>query len=332
MAEKNLKARIVHKHDVEANWLLATNFTPLKGELIVYDIDETHPYERIKIGDGVQNVNDLPFYNDGFVSYNKQELTDEQKAQARANISKYEWHEVTSNFGTYEVALDDSSIDWESLVSVDDASGYMTGTPAISILAGTSVSLSVNFSAPTGIMQYYISPELDAIFASGAINSAAFLIYVKDEYDDIYSFTYSKYNENQNAISIGHSPYGLGSVRYDKQTSTITYNVLKAKFTDESLSYKGYHADAKATGDAINAVSALVGDTSVSEQINTAITESVADWNQNDETAADYIKNKPEIATDDEIIELLMQEDMFPVVQDSDGSVLADENDNILLW
>ena len=40
----------------------------------------------------------------------------------------------------------------------------------------------------------------------------------------------------------------------------------------------------------------------------------------------------PEIATDDEILELLAQEDMFPVVMDSDGSILADENENILLW
>lgn len=39
-----------------------------------------------------------------------------------------------------------------------------------------------------------------------------------------------------------------------------------------------------------------------------------------------------QIATDDEVIELLMQEDMFPVVMDSDGSILADENENILLW
>lgn len=57
-----------------------------------------------------------------------------------------------------------------------------------------------------------------------------------------------------------------------------------------------------------------------------------SDWNQADETAPNYIKNKPEIVTDDEIIELLIQEDMFPVVQDSDGSLLADESDNILLW
>jgi hypothetical protein len=57
-------------------------------------------------------------------------------------------------------------------------------------------------------------------------------------------------------------------------------------------------------------LNALVGDTSVAEQINNAIV----------------------IATDDEILELLAQEDMLPVVKDSDGSFLADENENILLW
>lgn len=64
MAEKNIKARVVHKHDIESNWLLATNFTPKQGEIIVYDVDSTHSYERIKIGDGVRNVNDLPFVDD----------------------------------------------------------------------------------------------------------------------------------------------------------------------------------------------------------------------------------------------------------------------------
>ena len=64
MAEKNLKARIVHKHDTEENWLKATNFTPMQGEIIVYDIDDNHNYERFKIGDGTTNVNELPFYAD----------------------------------------------------------------------------------------------------------------------------------------------------------------------------------------------------------------------------------------------------------------------------
>ena len=62
MSEKRFNGRIVNKHDIEANWLKATNFIPMQGEAIVYDVDENHNHERIKIGDGITNVNDLPFY------------------------------------------------------------------------------------------------------------------------------------------------------------------------------------------------------------------------------------------------------------------------------
>lgn len=61
MPEKTLKTRIIHKHDTELNWNKAINFIPKQGEIIVYDIDSNHSYERIKIGDGVTNVNNLPF-------------------------------------------------------------------------------------------------------------------------------------------------------------------------------------------------------------------------------------------------------------------------------
>lgn len=64
MAEKNFNTRIVHKHDIEANWQLAINFTPKQGELIVYDPDENFSYPRIKIGDGEKNVNALSFITD----------------------------------------------------------------------------------------------------------------------------------------------------------------------------------------------------------------------------------------------------------------------------
>ena len=64
MAEKKINGRIVLNHDIESNWILATGFTPLKGEVIIYDIDDNYNYERIKIGDGVTNVNSLPFVND----------------------------------------------------------------------------------------------------------------------------------------------------------------------------------------------------------------------------------------------------------------------------
>ena len=68
------------------------------------------------------------------------------------------------------------------------------------------------------------------------------------------------------------------------------------------------------------------------DNVNTLkFTQSQGDWDQNDETQADFIKNKPDIATDEEIIELLMEEDLFPVVTDSDGSILSTEG-NIILW
>ena len=67
MAEKNIKTRIIHKHDTEENWNKATNFIPKQGEIIVYDIDSSHSYERIKIGDGTTNVNSLPYVSETVV-------------------------------------------------------------------------------------------------------------------------------------------------------------------------------------------------------------------------------------------------------------------------
>lgn len=61
MAEKIINGRIINKHDIEANWLKAENFIPKQGEIIIYDVDENYNYERMKIGDGVHVVNDLPF-------------------------------------------------------------------------------------------------------------------------------------------------------------------------------------------------------------------------------------------------------------------------------
>lgn len=63
MVTKNIQSRVIHKHDIEANWIKAVNFIPQCGEIIVYDIDDNYTYERFKIGDGIQNVNNLPFLN-----------------------------------------------------------------------------------------------------------------------------------------------------------------------------------------------------------------------------------------------------------------------------
>ena len=59
MANKTFQGRIIQKHDTKANWDKATNFVPLKGEIIVYD-----DLKKIKIGDGATKVGSLAFIND----------------------------------------------------------------------------------------------------------------------------------------------------------------------------------------------------------------------------------------------------------------------------
>lgn len=59
MANKTFQGRIVQKHDTKANWDKATNFVPLKGEIIIYD-----DLKKIKIGDGATKVGSLAFIND----------------------------------------------------------------------------------------------------------------------------------------------------------------------------------------------------------------------------------------------------------------------------
>lgn len=58
MASKILNTRLVQKNDTSENWAKAANFTPLKGEMIVYT-----DLGKIKIGDGSTKVGNLDFIN-----------------------------------------------------------------------------------------------------------------------------------------------------------------------------------------------------------------------------------------------------------------------------
>ena len=68
MSEKTLKTRIIHKHDTAANWA-KSSLIPKQAEIIIYDEDENHSYPRFKIGNGKDNVNDLPFVEDHIIEY-----------------------------------------------------------------------------------------------------------------------------------------------------------------------------------------------------------------------------------------------------------------------
>jgi hypothetical protein len=65
MKEKTFNnARIIHKGDTEVNWNKAIGFIPRAKEIIIYLPDENYNYCRMKIGDGVNGINELPFVVD----------------------------------------------------------------------------------------------------------------------------------------------------------------------------------------------------------------------------------------------------------------------------
>lgn len=78
--DTTLKSRIINKHDIEANWIIASNaanpFIPRNGEYVIYDPEYDsngniltlpagrsipYSYARVKIGNGKDKVSDLPF-------------------------------------------------------------------------------------------------------------------------------------------------------------------------------------------------------------------------------------------------------------------------------
>jgi len=73
MAENTIKTRIQLKSDTETNWgksaLIAdggtktsgSTFVPKKGEVVIYSTDDSHPFSRLKVGNGVDSVPKLPF-------------------------------------------------------------------------------------------------------------------------------------------------------------------------------------------------------------------------------------------------------------------------------
>lgn len=62
-----MKARISQLHKTEAEWRNLSNFVPIAGEFIIYVQDEQHNYARLKVGDGITKLSDLPFFIDSAI-------------------------------------------------------------------------------------------------------------------------------------------------------------------------------------------------------------------------------------------------------------------------
>ncbi len=76
---KELKGKIIFKHETEADWE-KSEYIPANGEQVLYDPDNVYRYSRVKYGNGVNMVRDLPFSAIDFISIN---ASDEQQIFAQ---------------------------------------------------------------------------------------------------------------------------------------------------------------------------------------------------------------------------------------------------------
>ena len=321
MSEKSIKARIIHKHDTEANWNLDTNtnFTPRQGEIIVYDVDATHSYERFKIGDGVTTVTSLPFVTSIGISgasvgqIIKVKEVDDLGRPTAWEVSEQvqpDWDQNSSSQPDY---IKNRTHKREEVVvssfTLSALSGY-----TITINTGATVKIftvdSKTGEMPDG-MSVYCSIWGDPPILLPKINIPDSVIddHSSYGYGDPSVFSSGTYVTNDSSVHDNGLDIGVGSVSSDPNGWTIrvssdskyfNYDALTLEFgtletvytpLDENYIPMTVPRVAYASAGDILRVKAVDGNGvptgwEAAEQVQ-------SDWTQNDTSKPDYIKNKP---------------------------------------
>lgn len=205
MSDTVLKTRIVQKHDTEANWLksvyvegvkdngLKSNpFIPKMAEIIVFDPDTDHSYERAKIGDGETNVIELPFINQAELealqdAIESIELTDEKIILNSELKTYYNVGKITNASGTNPITIGnqgDTLRDvFDNLFNMDEIQPTITQNPSVSCTLSSSASdergteiSSISYSISFNDGKYTNADNtgvemIDYLFSSGTASS-----------------------------------------------------------------------------------------------------------------------------------------------------------------
>lgn len=259
MNEKQIRARVQHKHKTEAQWLLDVYtdasmsslrdnpFIPLAGELIIFEKDDTHENERFKFGDGETNVMDLLFASAGQPDWNQNDGT-------KADFIKNRTHYSVNNTAI---------LTWEDHMSEDSSvneipfPGFITNNFTLTFDYGQIDDFTVSTSSP--LTQTYASineiPETVFVITSQSNDGSGRVTTFEVTYNkDTHTFHYPIQGQNEAWVTMEISGDYLTQldskyIPIDNETITIDDGKIKANSPQ-------------------------------------------ADWNQNDETKVDYIKNR----------------------------------------
>lgn len=182
MANKTFQGRIVQKHDTKANWDKATNFIPLKGEIIIYD-----DLNKIKIGDGTTTVVKLPYSTT--INYN--DLTNKPTIPSVGN-------------GTLTIQKNGTKIDTFTANATADK------TINITVPEKTDYELPITITEDSSNNTFTIDRDINEIFNAVKNNLDVFCIYGETYYKSPRLFapldvtpyiTFSAINNKNNSLS-----------------------------------------------------------------------------------------------------------------------------------
>ena len=229
---------------------------------------------------------------EGLVSYSvAQELTEEERAQARANIDKYKWHTFSDSWGSYTYAIDESFVKYDIAQTITNTSGNGTVSALEDIVSWDLTGFTYQ-EPPLNTVANIIS-NYEALLNGGALFGSTIKYYRAASGEEVANTIIyignSNFSGSTHAIQIEGQLYS-GLIYYNKTTNSIIDWHYSYTGTTKKLIYPGMAADAKAVGDALalkadktelalkadqtalDAVSTLVGDTSVATQISNATT------------------------------------------------------------
>lgn len=295
MAEKRLNSRIIHKHDTETNWE-KSSLVPMKGEIIVYDVDDTHTYERFKIGDGSTLVSALPFANythptSGVTAGTYKSVTVNAQGHVTAGtnpttLSGYgitdavTKTELSSLVGDKEVSEQIS----EAIKNKSDtnhthnyAGSSSVGGPANSVKTNLTVKLNGGSTEGTNLFTYNGSTAKTVNITPSAIGAAASSH--GNHVPETETANNAKFLRNDNTwqtvtpANIGAAATNHGThVSYSDSAPVMDGTASVGSASTVARSDHKHPTDtSRASASELDSLKGLVGDTAVSKQIGDAI-------------------------------------------------------------
>lgn len=104
MSSKKITTRIQNKSGKYSEWLLADNFIPMKGEIIVYipDNEEDSRPMAIKVGDGETLVNELEFLQNDWLQDDPTAANYIKNKPIISDVIEENGETLTTSGGVYE--------------------------------------------------------------------------------------------------------------------------------------------------------------------------------------------------------------------------------------